>query len=252
MGLPSSCPICVDTGVVHPVSATGSPSESQVPPVSQSSSSVPVAAFRQEGSPTSRHSKRSRRGGHRISSPITRGGSPADAPIAGHGFDLAAELERAENKDILEGKTEPAGQINTSAQAVDYGEVQEVKALRDANKALSLYASKVIDRVIAQEGSEQVLAVDHEPSKEDNPPPSGSPIANSSTPNVSTESAAGKPTRRALSMDRKGLTNLFGASPFGVETDDLLPQGREQQFRMNPETTLVKNDNTGTRSVYDG
>jgi hypothetical protein len=38
----------------------------------------------------------------------------------------------------------------------------EIKSLKDANKALSLYASKIIDRIIAQEGFEHVLAVDYE------------------------------------------------------------------------------------------
>jgi hypothetical protein len=36
-----------------------------------------------------------------------------------------------------------------------------VKQLKDANKALSLYASKIIDRIISQEGFEHVLAVDY-------------------------------------------------------------------------------------------
>lgn len=36
----------------------------------------------------------------------------------------------------------------------------EVKTLRDANKALTLYVSKIIDRIIAMEGFEKVLAVD--------------------------------------------------------------------------------------------
>lgn len=258
----------------------------------------PAAALRREESPASRHSKRSRRGGPRNSSPITRGESLADLPVAGPGLDLAAELGRAENKDILENNTEPAGQINRSAQAVDHAEVQalrsEVKALKDANKALSLYASKIIDRIISQEGFEHVLAVDYDASKkdkskdvpvaekpkpaskprprssffssmsvqEDRPPkllestppamnratsestfsgasssamavtssaplPSPSPATNPPTPNVSTESAADKRTRRTLSMDWKGITNLFGggssASPAEVKTDKLRP-----------------------------
>jgi hypothetical protein len=37
----------------------------------------------------------------------------------------------------------------------------EVKVLKDANKALSLYASKILDRIIATEGFEHVLAVDY-------------------------------------------------------------------------------------------
>ena len=40
----------------------------------------------------------------------------------------------------------------------------EVKNLKDANKALSLYASKIIDRIISQEGFEHVLAIDFDKS----------------------------------------------------------------------------------------
>ncbi|KAG8930034.1 hypothetical protein FRC01_003382 [Tulasnella sp. 417] len=257
----------------------------------------PAAALRREESPASRHSKRSRRGGPRTSSPITRGESLADLPVAGPGLDLAAELGRAENKDILEGKAESPGQINRSAPAADNAEVQalrsEVKALKDANKALSLYASKIIDRIISQEGFEHVLAVDYDASKKDKPKgpspaekpkpaskprprssfftsmtlqeerptkpldgatpvvdraPSESvfsatssamtvtssapvtspaPASNSPAPSGSTESSADKRTRRTLSMDWKGFTNLFGGgnggSPAEVKTDKLRP-----------------------------
>ncbi|KAG9051339.1 hypothetical protein FS837_009606 [Tulasnella sp. UAMH 9824] len=256
----------------------------------------PAAALRRDESPASRHSKRSRRGGPRTSSPITRGESLADLPVAGPGLDLAAELGRAENKDILEGQKESPAQTNRSAPAVDYEEVKalrsEVKALKDANKALSLYASKIIDRIISQEGFEHVLAVDYDASKKDKPkdlppaekptpvskprprssffpsktvleeptkplvgtPPamnratsestvpatssamtitssapvtSPSPAANSSVPSGSIESATDKRTRRTLSMDWKGFTNLFGGgtggSPAEVKTDKLRP-----------------------------
>lgn len=116
-----------------------------------------------------------------------RGESLADLPVAGPGLDLAAELGRAENKDIFNGgnpvdndhsvlngkKRRPrkdsggkkisaseSGQDNTNT---DVDSLRtEVKALKDANKALSLYASKIIDRIIAQEGFEHVLAVDYE------------------------------------------------------------------------------------------
>jgi len=120
----------------------------------------------------------------------TRGESLADLPITGPGLDLAAELGRAENKDILAGNSieerdrsllnskgrrskkgtdtrkvsssedtrlEPSGSTND----VDALRT-EVKSLKDANKALSLYASKIIDRIISQEGFEHVLAVDYE------------------------------------------------------------------------------------------
>ncbi|KAI0375333.1 hypothetical protein BV20DRAFT_960450 [Pilatotrama ljubarskyi] len=125
-------------------------------------------------------------------SPAPRGESLANLPITGPGLDLAAELGRAENKDLLEGRTsletdrsiinpkgkkgrksettrkvssmsdgaagmEPSGSLNDIETLRN-----EVKSLKDANKALSLYASKIIDRIISQEGFEHVLAVDYD------------------------------------------------------------------------------------------
>ncbi|KAK7058866.1 hypothetical protein VNI00_001490 [Paramarasmius palmivorus] len=114
-----------------------------------------------------------------------KGESLADLPITGPGLDLAAELGRAENKDILAGNSmedrdrsvlnkskrskkdsktsnDPVG-IEASASMSDVDALRsEVKALKDANKALSLYASKILDRIIAQEGFEHVLAVDYD------------------------------------------------------------------------------------------
>ncbi|KAI0652201.1 hypothetical protein C8Q79DRAFT_896807 [Trametes meyenii] len=126
------------------------------------------------------------------SSPAPRGESLANLPITGPGLDLAAELGRAENKDLLEGRAsletdrsiinpkgkksrksdgtrkvssmsdgaaglEPSGSLNDIETLRS-----EVKSLKDANKALSLYASKIIDRIISQEGFEHVLAVDYD------------------------------------------------------------------------------------------
>jgi len=131
--------------------------------------------------------KRSRHGRSRHSSsptsPAPRGESLAGLPITGPGLDLAAELGRAENKDMFEGQTvdvsgppkDKRGKKGSSesrkVSAADHGmertnEVDslrnEIKSLKDANKALSLYACKIIDRIIAQEGFEHVLAVDYE------------------------------------------------------------------------------------------
>ncbi|KAH9937146.1 uncharacterized protein B0H18DRAFT_1113018 [Fomitopsis serialis] len=123
-------------------------------------------------------------------SPQTRGESLANLPITGPGLDLAAELGRAENKDILEGRapleneqivpgarhkkgrkaSDTTRKISVASEpGMDTGAVDdldalriEVKSLKDANKALSLYASKIIDRIISQEGFEHVLAVDYD------------------------------------------------------------------------------------------
>ena len=126
----------------------------------------------------SRHGRKSHGGSH---SPPPLGESLAGLPITGPGLDLAAELGRAENKDILEdhtvdvsgppkdkrgkkGKisaTDPGMERNDPPNEVDTLR-NEIKSLKDANKALSLYASKIIDRIIAQEGFEHVLAADYE------------------------------------------------------------------------------------------
>ncbi|KAL0072080.1 hypothetical protein AAF712_001003 [Marasmius tenuissimus] len=146
---------------------------------------------------------RSRQGGRQrglsTSNSPPRGESLADLPITGPGLDLAAELGRAENKDILEGnavedrdrsvlnkskrsrrdlKASESGGLESSASMSDLDSLRsEVKALKDANKALSLYASKIIDRIIAQEGFEHVLAVDYE-----NEPPTPSTATATTAP----------------------------------------------------------------------
>ncbi|KAF9229407.1 hypothetical protein BS17DRAFT_771411 [Gyrodon lividus] len=139
-------------------------------------------------SPRRLHGRHGRRNGSASHSPsrAPRGESLADLPITGPGLDLAAELGRAENKDILSGDSvDERSVLNdkgrrkqglTEAMKVSSSESHdqlsasndlealrtEVKSLRDANKALSLYASRIIDRIIAEEGFEHVLAVDYE------------------------------------------------------------------------------------------
>lgn len=147
-----------------------------------------LAANRSE-SPASRSGQRKgrRRGASTSQSPAPRGESLADLPITGPGLDLAAELGRAENKDFLDGtvnidndqsvlngnkkrskkgsdtRTQTAGTLEPSGSMNDIDTLRnEVKSLKDANKALSLYASKIVDRILAQEGFEHVLAVDYD------------------------------------------------------------------------------------------
>ncbi|KAG6849863.1 hypothetical protein H0H93_004212 [Arthromyces matolae] len=133
-------------------------------------------------------SRQSSRHGRRRTASIgpTRGESLAGLPISGPGLDLAAELGRAENKDMFDesaieersigkgrrGKKSidgrkvssgSAGGMEASGSVDDIDALKsELKSLKDANKALSLYASKIIDRIISQEGFEHVLAVDYE------------------------------------------------------------------------------------------
>ncbi|KAG9314460.1 hypothetical protein JVU11DRAFT_5257 [Chiua virens] len=137
------------------------------------------------------HGRHARRTGSTTHSPtrLPKGESLADLPITGPGLDLAAELGRAENRDILSGESiderpvlnskgrktkssTDATKVSTSEshdQVSSSNDVEvmrmEIKSLKDANKALSLYASKIIDRIIAEEGFEHVLAVDYEKPK---------------------------------------------------------------------------------------
>ncbi|KAJ6519936.1 hypothetical protein C8R45DRAFT_41561 [Mycena sanguinolenta] len=149
-----------------------------------------LASPRETDSPSSIRPGRSgrKRTGSQSHSPSIRGETLADLPITGPGLDLAAELGRAENKDILDGNVvddqdrsvlnskkrskksssgrkdfDTPGGMEPSGSMSDIEALRtEVKSLKDANKALSLYASKIIDRIISQEGFEHVLAVDYE------------------------------------------------------------------------------------------
>ena len=216
---------------------------------------------RNSGFPTPRNQTRSARKRTLSSSSVPRGESLADLPITGPGLDLAAELGRAENKDVLDGhpvEERPIGntktkrsRANTHGRKVSSGETgglepslslndidalrNEVKSLKDANKALSLYASKIIDRIISQEGFEHVLAVDYDkepttarpPSASSHSPPTNevrarpqSVIVGRSTsspmpdPRTSSSPASAQPTlkaqRRSLSFDWKGFSLFSG------------------------------------------
>ncbi|KAF8640788.1 hypothetical protein AX17_000437 [Amanita inopinata Kibby_2008] len=217
--------------------------------------------------PTGRHS-RNRTSSTSQSSGFIHGETLADLPITGPGLDLAAELGRAENKDILSGnaiderdrsmhlgkkrskKSSDGRKVSTSSEVDPMNDIDalrtEVKSLKDANKALSLYASKIIDRIIAQEGFEHVLAADYEkepktpltavpqqsPSKpsitvinsspksrpqsvfigrsSSNPGSTLEPVSSPSTPGSSQINARSQ--RRSLSFDWKGFSFFSGSS----------------------------------------
>ncbi|GAA5923766.1 hypothetical protein JCM3775_000499 [Rhodotorula graminis] len=121
---------------------------------------------------------------------------------AGGGLDLAAELEAAaEQTEVDEGAAErlrakeerrdkrqeerrrkkaAASQQQRDGSLAGLTDVElhnEVRQLRDANKALTLYVSKIVDRVCSQEGFEKVLAVDYR-----NTPKPADPLASPGTP----------------------------------------------------------------------
>lgn len=147
--------------------------------------------------PSPRHSRRNGSVSHSPNLGL-RGESLADLPVAGPGLDLAAELGRAENKDMdfgasidersvlnkgrmRRGSTEQrkissleGHELAATPSDIDALRL-EVKSLKDANKALSLYASKIIDRIIAEEGFEHVLAVDYEKAQKIPPTATGVP-----------------------------------------------------------------------------
>ncbi|KAA1468152.1 hypothetical protein DENSPDRAFT_869517 [Dentipellis sp. KUC8613] len=190
------------------------------------------------GSPA-RSSRHPRHGRRRTTSTTShspsaaRGESLADLPITGPGLDLAAELGRAENKDILEGRAvdEPAlgkgkrtkkssaearkisyssepGALDTSGGLQDVESLRtEIKSLKDANKALSLYASKIIDRIISQEGFEHVLAVDYEKLP---PTPSTANGPDSKTPTATTVT---QKIQRRATMFSRSTSNPVPPSP---------------------------------------
>lgn len=195
-----------------------------------------------------------------------RGGeSLAGLPLTGPGLDLAAELGRAENKDTPDSVMEdqqPKGKrgrrntetrkmsasesgIDASASLTDIDALQkEVKSLKDANKALSLYASKIIDRIISQEGFEHVLAADYEKTHSPPTPVATKPQSESAFSRVRPQSiivnrALSNPTepprvisppsqpnpkaqRRSLSFDWRGFS-LFNSSEKKTEPASLRP-----------------------------
>ncbi|KAJ3570252.1 hypothetical protein NP233_g4522 [Leucocoprinus birnbaumii] len=182
----------------------------------------------------SRHS--SRQGRKRTNSTHeTRGESLANLPITGPGLDLAAELGRAENKDMLDGapNLEEQGMFNSRSKRSKKGsdgrkvsgstdnsqldptvsvEMEtmrsEIKSLKDANKALSLYASKIIDRIIAQEGFEHVLAVDYEKSPQT---PSASTFSGPVTKQSTTP--APKPRPQSVFVGKPPSANSSAVDP---------------------------------------
>lgn len=90
----------------------------------------------------------------------------ADSNVRLHATtDLASELERT-NDEATASPDDKSGRDRRASQRVGIvsdrvDELQkEVRELREANQALTLYISKIIDRIIAREGYENILAVE--------------------------------------------------------------------------------------------
>ncbi|KAJ7492514.1 hypothetical protein FB451DRAFT_535856 [Mycena latifolia] len=191
-----------------------------------------------------------KRTGSQSHSPSIRGESLADLPITGPGLDLAAELGRAQNKDILDGnmvdeqdrsvlngkkrsKKSSTGRkdfdtpgIEPSGSSSDVDALRsEVKSLKDANKALSLYASKIIDRIISQEGFEHVLAVDYE--KEPQTPSTAGPLPTKVLPSLT------KPRPQSVVVGRSTSTP---GTPAIAQSASFLPSTPKIGTPPNPKT----------------
>lgn len=164
------------------------------------------------------------------------GESLADLPITGPGLDLAAELGRAENKDILAGGSidgdrpflhgkgrnkgsTDARKVSSSDMPDSNGDLEalrsEVKTLKDANKALSLYASKILDRIIAQEGFEQILAVDYEK-------PSTT-RSNSHKPTLSVTTSVSAPVKTSKPRPQSAFFSMAASDPAANPASEKAP-----------------------------
>jgi hypothetical protein len=213
----------------------------------------------------------------------SHGESLADLPITGPGLDLAAELGRAENRDRQGGgegvedddvRVEGAGRKRsakrshkkpaTSEPPSDIDALRnEVKSLKDANKALSLYASKIIDRIISQQGFEHVLSVDYDKQQRSGattnraplpPPPPPSPAPAKSTlsalppkkPPLNKSSEIGSdttspppPVKRPPTSKRNSFLSMFGG---GGTNSSSSSSGLEKKLRpltLSPGSTTV-------------
>ncbi|KAG6337323.1 hypothetical protein ID866_1748 [Astraeus odoratus] len=200
---------------------------------------VPFTADLQSVDSRRRHPTRHSRKASPVSHSPTRGArgeSLADLPVAGPGLDLAAELGRAENKDMDVGtslderhglskgrrrkgsveqrKVSSSETHDPVASTNDIDALRsEVKSLKDANKALSLYASKIIDRIIAEEGFEHVLAVDYEKGTKTPATTSGVPKTLPATNITSTPVKTSKPRPQSTIFGRAASNPLTTGPP---------------------------------------
>ncbi|KAJ7925894.1 hypothetical protein B0H13DRAFT_1973793 [Mycena leptocephala] len=154
-----------------------------------------------------------------------------DLPITGPGLDLAAELGRAENKDILDGNVVDEQDRSVLNKKRSKKSSTGRKDFDDANKALSLYASKIIDRIISQEGFEHVLAVDYEKEPQTPRTPStAGPLGSKGLPAVL---PLVKPRPQSAIVGR--ATSTPGTPAFGTSAS-ILPSSPKIGTPPNPKT----------------
>lgn len=164
-------------------------------------------------------------------------------------MDLAAELEAADLDEDDQARLERkkakrekrAAQASTasdrrgSVMTVGLGDDlrSEVRQLREANKALTLYVSKIVDRVCSQEGFEKVLAVDYRLAT---PKSVMSPVAPAEEPKKARPSSGGF----------FGLGG-GGGTPALAPTTPLTPAGGANlKKEVTPNPNAVANDGSTT------
>ncbi|GAA5986470.1 hypothetical protein JCM10908_003766 [Rhodotorula pacifica] len=125
-----------------------------------------------------------------------------------------AEQDKAQR--ALEGKPPTHGSVEAELR-------QEVRALKDANKALTLYVSKIVDRVCQQEGFEKVLAVDYRQNATDGDEDKSSPP---------------KPDKRP----RPASISFFGRQAPLLST----PNGDPRQAALDPSTPVTASQSFAT------
>ncbi|QRV80334.1 TATA element modulatory factor 1 DNA-binding domain protein [Ceratobasidium sp. AG-Ba] len=171
----------------------------------------------------------------------------ADLPVAGPGLDLAAELGRAENWDAdvdVDSEEKQKQQEQQEEKAKEEAKTSnaeletlraEIKQLKDANKALSLYASKIIDRIISQEGFEHVLAADYTA-----PAPKTAPLPKIEAPRPRTMSLLARAKSLSISSPAPPSPALR-PSPLTINTEPAQPVAGG----LEPSTPLGKRQNRG-------
>lgn len=224
--------------------------------------------------PSSRKHSRKRGSSMSSRSPAPRGESLANLPITGPGLDLAAELGRAENKDILEGRAsldndsapsnvksrkksstetgrkvssgESASNLDSSHSQTDIESLRsEVKSLKDANRALSLYASKIIDRIISQEGFEHVLAVDYD--KASSPMPTAGPRV-TTFEGISDSPKVQEPPAKKARPQSAMFSFSASASPASTQAAFSPPTEKLTTFNSPPASTAPPPASASTRA----
>ncbi|BGP15177.1 hypothetical protein JCM10213_008683 [Rhodosporidiobolus nylandii] len=118
--------------------------------------------------------------------------------------------ERRREKERMRG----AGRRESSFAGMGEGDLHsEIRQLREANKALTLYVSKIVDRVCSQEGFEKVLAVDYREKTPKTPGVVSPPVSRSNSAQGDQEQDKEKKARPSSSFFRTPTAAAVPATP---------------------------------------